>query len=80
MDLLANPRFKCSASIFKVWVMNVMDSEKSITLITGPSVNLGLYFFARPFLSHRSEHLDFGKPWTVLKYQTLRERNSFFSL
>lgn len=73
MNLLANPLFKCSASIFKVWVMNVMDSEK---LITGPSVNSGLYFFA----CHSSEHLDFGKPWTVLKYQTLRERNSFFSL
>ena len=77
MNLLANSLFKCSASIFKVWVMNVMDWEK---LITGPSVNSGLYFFARPLLSHRSEHLDFGKPWMVLKYQSFRERNSFFSL
>ena len=37
MNLLANPLFKCSASIFKVWVMNVMDWDK---LRTGPRVQL----------------------------------------
>lgn len=59
MNLLANPLFKCSASIFKVWVMNVMDWDK---LRTGPRVNFFFFFFAHPFLRHGSEHLDFGKP------------------
>ena len=60
MNLLANPLFKCLASIFKVWVMNVMDWDK---LRTGPRVNLFFFFFfAHPFLRHGSEHLDFGKP------------------
>ena len=43
MNLLANPLFKCLASIFKVWVMNVMDWDK---LRTGPRVNL--FFFRTP--------------------------------